>query len=268
MDAIKNSVKTRHYRHEKKIEDGAEEKTQLVEEQKLRQEEAPTKRRATKRKQKKRRKKGKTETVAGFIDRRRRPVERTSPPAIPFSFFPFFRFLFFSLIHFRRTAATSLFSNHQIHRLIFKTLLLKGGLAGRLIEICIIPFPFSLDNVARFLKMLFTGFFRAQSCPVLPSFAQTCTCIFPKIISHLHGPATRLHQVLRLHHTRWGTCDREGCQGVRGPARPTSGQEFHDEVEVDGVLERVVHLDHPLVVGLGQDVALGPHVRHLRNGRQ
>ena len=95
MDAIKNSVKTRHYRHEKKIEDGAEEKTQLVEEQKLRQEEAPTKRRATKRKQKKRRKKGKTETVAGFIDRRRRPVERTSPPAIPFSFFPFFRFLFF-----------------------------------------------------------------------------------------------------------------------------------------------------------------------------
>ncbi len=43
----------------------------------------------------------------------------------------------------------------------------------------------------------------------------------------------------------------------------TSRQELHDEVEVDWVLEGVVHLDDPLVVGLNEDVALGAHVRDL-----
>ena len=43
----------------------------------------------------------------------------------------------------------------------------------------------------------------------------------------------------------------------------TSWQELHDEVEVGRVLEAVVHLDDPLVVGLHQDVPLSPPVGHL-----
>ncbi len=43
----------------------------------------------------------------------------------------------------------------------------------------------------------------------------------------------------------------------------TSRKELHDEVEVDGVLEGVEHLDHPLMVRLHQDVPLSPHVGHL-----
>ena len=43
----------------------------------------------------------------------------------------------------------------------------------------------------------------------------------------------------------------------------TSWQELHDEVKVCRVLEAVVHLHHPLVVGLHQDVPLSPHVGNL-----
>ena len=44
----------------------------------------------------------------------------------------------------------------------------------------------------------------------------------------------------------------------------TSGEEFHNEVEVDGVLEGVEHLDHPLVVRLHQNIPLSPHVGNLK----
>ena len=47
----------------------------------------------------------------------------------------------------------------------------------------------------------------------------------------------------------------------------TSRQELHDEVEVEGVLKRVVHLDHPLMVGLHQYVPLRPHMGHLSHTR-
>ena len=40
-------------------------------------------------------------------------------------------------------------------------------------------------------------------------------------------------------------------------------QELHDEIEISRVLERVVHLDDPLVIGLGQNIAFGANVRHL-----
>lgn len=43
----------------------------------------------------------------------------------------------------------------------------------------------------------------------------------------------------------------------------TAGQELHYKVQVDRILEAVVHLHDPLVVGLDEDVALGAHVRHL-----
>jgi hypothetical protein len=43
----------------------------------------------------------------------------------------------------------------------------------------------------------------------------------------------------------------------------TSWQELHDEVEVDWVLEGVVHLYDPLVVSLDEDVPLCPDVRDL-----
>ena len=42
-----------------------------------------------------------------------------------------------------------------------------------------------------------------------------------------------------------------------------AGQKLHDQVEIARVLERVEHLDDPLVVGLGEYVAFGAHVRHL-----
>jgi hypothetical protein len=42
-----------------------------------------------------------------------------------------------------------------------------------------------------------------------------------------------------------------------------TGQEFHEEVEVLGVLEGVVELDDPGRVGLGEDVALGSDVGEL-----
>ena len=45
----------------------------------------------------------------------------------------------------------------------------------------------------------------------------------------------------------------------------TPWEELHDEVEVGRVLEAVVHLDHPLVVRLHQDVPLSPHVGNLDN---
>ena len=45
-----------------------------------------------------------------------------------------------------------------------------------------------------------------------------------------------------------------------------AGEELHQEVEVVGVLERVVQLDDPGRVGLGEDVALGTDVGELRGG--
>lgn len=49
------------------------------------------------------------------------------------------------------------------------------------------------------------------------------------------------------------------------PVLPTSGQELHDEVEVDGVLEWVVHLHDPHVVRLHQHVPLRSHVGDLQH---
>lgn len=46
----------------------------------------------------------------------------------------------------------------------------------------------------------------------------------------------------------------------------SAGEELHQEVQVVGVLERVVQLDDPRRVGLGEDVALGADVRELRRG--
>ena len=46
----------------------------------------------------------------------------------------------------------------------------------------------------------------------------------------------------------------------------SAGEELHQEVQVVGVLERVVQLDDPRRVGLGEDVALGADVRELRVG--
>mmetsp|Transcript_21082 Transcript_21082/g.59974 ORF Transcript_21082/g.59974 Transcript_21082/m.59974 type:complete len:250 (+) Transcript_21082:291-1040(+) len=47
----------------------------------------------------------------------------------------------------------------------------------------------------------------------------------------------------------------------------SAGEELHDEVEVVLVLERVVEFNEPLGrasgAGMSEDVALGPHVRHL-----
>ena len=43
----------------------------------------------------------------------------------------------------------------------------------------------------------------------------------------------------------------------------TSWQELHDQVEIVGVLEGVIHLDHPGVVRLHQYVSLCSHVRNL-----
>ena len=54
-----------------------------------------------------------------------------------------------------------------------------------------------------------------------------------------------------------------GCGG-RGL---TSRQELHYEVEIEDVLEGVVHLDDPHVVGLHKHVSLRTHVRHLVAGR-
>ncbi len=42
-----------------------------------------------------------------------------------------------------------------------------------------------------------------------------------------------------------------------------SGQELHDEIEVDNVLEAVVHLDHPRVIGFDQDVTLRSNMSQL-----
>ena len=43
----------------------------------------------------------------------------------------------------------------------------------------------------------------------------------------------------------------------------TSRQELHDEVQIERVLEGVVHFDNPLVVGFDENVAFGSHVGHL-----
>ena len=43
----------------------------------------------------------------------------------------------------------------------------------------------------------------------------------------------------------------------------TSRQELHDEVQIERVLEGVVHFDDPLVVGFDENVAFGSHVGHL-----
>ena len=55
-------------------------------------------------------------------------------------------------------------------------------------------------------------------------------------------------------------------QTARGSYAHTSRQELHDEVEVDGVLEGVVHLHHPGVVRLHQDVPLCPGMGNLWGG--
>lgn len=43
----------------------------------------------------------------------------------------------------------------------------------------------------------------------------------------------------------------------------SAGQELHDEVEVHGVLETIVHLDDPLVVGFDEDIAFCTDVCYL-----
>ena len=43
----------------------------------------------------------------------------------------------------------------------------------------------------------------------------------------------------------------------------TSWQELHDEVEIDGILEGVIHLDNPLVIGLDEHVPIRSHVGNL-----
>ena len=40
-----------------------------------------------------------------------------------------------------------------------------------------------------------------------------------------------------------------------------AGQEFHNQIEILGVLEAVVQLNNPVVVGEGKEIPLGPHVR-------
>lgn len=43
----------------------------------------------------------------------------------------------------------------------------------------------------------------------------------------------------------------------------SSGEELHEEVEVVGVLERVVELDDPRRVGFGEDVSFSAYVGEL-----
>ena len=42
-----------------------------------------------------------------------------------------------------------------------------------------------------------------------------------------------------------------------------TGEELHDEVQINGILKAVVHFDHPGVIGLNQDVAFCPDVGQL-----
>lgn len=42
-----------------------------------------------------------------------------------------------------------------------------------------------------------------------------------------------------------------------------AGQKLHYQIEINRILEAIVHFHYPLVVGLHQDVPLGAHVSHL-----
>lgn len=68
----------------------------------------------------------------------------------------------------------------------------------------------------------------------------------------------------RLSHIELRTLFTQGIffhkEGHHVPAR----QELHDKVQVHGVLEAVVHFNHPLMIGFYKDITFSTYVGYLR----
>jgi hypothetical protein len=73
----------------------------------------------------------------------------------------------------------------------------------------------------------------------------------------------RLDRQHTLSHVKPRHVLREGIVLDEHRHQVASGKELHEEVEVVGVLERVVELDDPRRVGLGEDVSLSADVGEL-----